>query len=181
MVRLAIALCLFLPTLAAAQTEIACSSGCPARRYFERTVTASCPGLVCTRAVPVAADFGGGTKGLGLSAMKGATLTLCAEEGYLLDGTGSVRFWQWVPWPTALAPTVSTTRALDRLVSAATSGTECTGGTACRCVHWEDLPTGGPAQSANRRVIAQPISVGVTAAGGADGTPTVEAYLVGLE
>lgn len=179
--RLAIAIALLLPVAAGAQEEIPCTAGCPARRYFERTVTASCPAQVCTRAVPEAADFVGGTKGLGLSAMRGASLTVCAELGYLLDGTGFVRLWQWVPWPSVSSPLVSFNKALDRQLSSATGGTECVGGGACRCAHWEDFATGGQAPSANRRVIAQPIGVGLIAAGGADGTPTVESYFVGLE
>lgn len=179
--RLTLALALLFPTLASAQDAIACTAGCPTRYYFERVVTASCAGLSCTRAVPVASDFSGGTKGLGLSQMKGAELTVCAEPGYLLDGTGFIRLWKWTPWPSVAQPIVSFTKALDRPLSSATSGTECTGGTACRCVHWEDFQTGSPAPSANRRVIAQAVGVGLTAAGGADGTPTLEAYFVGLE
>lgn len=179
--RLALVLALLLPVIASAQEAIACTAGCPIRYYFERVVTASCAGLSCTRAVPVAADFSGGTKGLGLSQMRGAELTVCAESGYLLDGTGLIRFWKWTPWPSAAQPIVSFTKALDRQLSTATSGSECTGDTACRCVHWEDFQTASPSPSANRRVIAQAVGVGLVATGSADGTPTLEAYFVGLE
>ncbi|WP_224373257.1 hypothetical protein, partial [Hyalangium versicolor] len=87
-----------LATAAGAQTVLPCSSGCPARYYFE---TQPCSSGLCARSwAPIPSEFTATTpKGMSLSTpYEGASLEICAELGQSLTGTGTLRVWTWYPW-----------------------------------------------------------------------------------
>ena len=120
---------LLAPALASAQTFATCSSGCPARYYWETAVPT-------TRAAPSAAPVDGTVgSGMKLTYVKGAWIELCAASGQTLSGAGSLQAYYYDP---AIA-LWTRNPSLDLAVTVAS--TSC-GGAACRCQTWGDLAVG---------------------------------------
>lgn len=123
---LAIVVGALLPSIASAQTYLACSSNCPSRYYWETAVPT-------TRAAPSATPVDGTVNsGMKLNAVVGAYVSLCAASGQTLSGAGSLNAYYYDPGAALWM------RDPDLDLSVSVGATSCAGA-ACRCQVWPDF------------------------------------------
>lgn len=180
---------------AEAQTALPCTTGCPARYYWESQPCNVSTGLCARSYLPLPSEFQSG-KGMGLSGLyEGVSIEVCAPPGFLLTGTGTLDVYTWYPWQRDdvsatlpvklevsdvwLASSSSTKLEQDGGV---TSGVVTDGGTNTtydsRCAHW-DFKVGGYS-SRRLMVVAKDVAITTGTCNRSDNCP-LDVRVNGLE